>query len=43
VVKYVKFKRLQWAAHLVQMDNTRILKKVLNEDSVEEDPWEDHV
>jgi hypothetical protein len=29
-VKFIKFKRLQWAGHIVQMDNYRIPKKVLD-------------
>jgi hypothetical protein len=30
IVKFIKFKRLQWAGHIVQMDNSRIPKKVLD-------------
>jgi hypothetical protein len=30
IVKFIKFKRLQWASHIVQMDNSRIPKKVLD-------------
>jgi hypothetical protein len=30
VVKFIKFKRLQWADHIVRMDNSRIPKKVLD-------------
>jgi hypothetical protein len=27
IVTFIKFKRLQWAGHIVQMDNSRISKK----------------
>jgi hypothetical protein len=31
IVKYIKFKRLRWAGHVVRMDNSRIpVKKVLD-------------
>jgi hypothetical protein len=30
IVNFIKFKRLQWASHIVRMDNSRILKKVLD-------------
>jgi hypothetical protein len=30
IVKFIKFKRLQWACHIVWMDNSRIPKKVLD-------------
>jgi hypothetical protein len=42
LVKCIKFKRLQWAGHVVRMDNCRIPKKYCMENSMEEDLWEDH-
>jgi hypothetical protein len=30
IVKCIKLKRLQWASYIVRMDNSRILKKVLD-------------
>jgi hypothetical protein len=30
IVKCIKLKRLQWASHIVRMDNSRIPKKVLD-------------
>jgi hypothetical protein len=30
IVKFINFKRLQWASHIVRMDNSRIPKKVLD-------------
>jgi hypothetical protein len=30
LVKFIKFERLHWAGHIVQMDNSRIPKKVLD-------------
>jgi hypothetical protein len=30
IVKFIKFKRLQWASHIVRMDNSRIPKRVLD-------------
>jgi hypothetical protein len=30
IVKFIKFKRLQWAGHVVRMDNSRIPNKVLD-------------
>jgi hypothetical protein len=37
LVKLIKLKRLQWADHTVRMDNCRISKKCLMENSMEED------
>jgi hypothetical protein len=42
IVKFIKFKRLQWAGHIVGMDNSGIPKKYWMENSMEEDLWEDH-
>jgi hypothetical protein len=30
IVKFIKFKRLQWAGHIVRIDNSKITKKVLD-------------
>jgi hypothetical protein len=30
IVKHIMFKRIQWASHIVQMDNSRILNKVMD-------------
>jgi hypothetical protein len=38
IVNFIKFKRLQWASHIVRMDNSRIPKKYWMENSMEEDP-----
>jgi hypothetical protein len=31
IVKYIKVRRLQWADHMVQMDNSRLPEMVLDE------------
>jgi hypothetical protein len=31
IMKYIKFEKLQWAGHVVSMDNSKIPKKVLND------------
>jgi hypothetical protein len=41
IVKYAKFKRLQLAGHVVQMDNSRTPKYWM-ENSMAEDLWEEH-
>jgi len=40
IVKYIKLKRLQWAGHVVRMDNSRIPKYWM-ENSMAEDLWEE--
>jgi hypothetical protein len=30
IVKFITFKRLKWAGHIIRMDNSRIPKKVLD-------------
>ena len=39
-MKYIKLKRLQWAGHVVRMDNSRIPKYWM-ENSMAEDLWEE--
>jgi hypothetical protein len=42
MVKCIKYKTLQWAGHIVWMDNARIQKKYWMAHVVEEDLLEDH-